>query len=278
MAKITYRTILVIGDNHKEIAAKYSADTKLEPYVVMKYCDAYNEKRKHLNLLEKVLSDKRLDLPSSYYDSLKEEYLFIKNISSSEYFDIMTKECSHDEKTNDAISTYNPNAYYKYERCQQHRLEVTGEEGDFSDPFPLKDGTKSYSAHFNDIDWEKIHRNPKVIELNKRVWELVVENDKPLNDHEEYLKKAMFERINYFLDNFKTKEEYLKHSTSLWYWGVATEEKYEEVDYKVSDMDWCVNFFDKYLKNLKATNPLITIYETHSLESPSMLHNKWSNQ
>lgn len=266
MAKITYRTILVIGDKHKEIAAKYSADTKVEPYVVMRYCDASNEKRKHLNLLEKVLTDKRLDLPSSYYDKLKEDYLFIKNLSSKDYFDMVTQEYVHDKETNDAISTYNPNAYYKYERCQQHRLEVTGEEGDFSDPFPLKDGTKSYSAHFNDIDWEKIHRNPNVIELNKRVWELVMEDDKPLDEYEDYLKKTMFERINYFSNNFKNKEEYLKHSTSLWYWGVATEEKYVEVNYKVSDMDWCVNFFDTFLKDLYKTNPLITIYETHSLD------------
>ena len=65
MTKITYRTILVIGDNHADIARKYSADLK-----------------------------------------------------------------------------GNENAYYKYERCQQHRLDVTGEEGDFSDPFPLKNGGK----------------------------------------------------------------------------------------------------------------------------------------
>ena len=31
-------------------------------------------------------------------------------------------------------------------------------------------------------------------------------------------------------------------------------------------MDWCVNFYDKYLKKLEKTNPLITIYEVHSLD------------
>ena len=104
MTKITYRTILVIGDNHADIARKYSADLE-----------------------------------------------------------------------------GNENAYYKYERCQQHRLDVTGEEGDFSDPFPLKNGGKAYSARFNDIDWEQIHRNPKKMELNARVWELVVNDDEPQN-------------------------------------------------------------------------------------------------
>lgn len=190
VAKITYRTILVIGDDHKQIAAKYSADT-----------------------------------PD------------------------------------------NQNAFYKYERCQQHRLEVTGEEGDFSDPFPLKDGTKSYSARYNDIDWKKIHRNPRQLELSKRAWELVVEDSEPTNEQETLLKKRMYNRLSYFTDNFTTKEVYMDYYSSLWYYGVATEEKYEEVDtWNSSILEWCINFFDKFIKPLEETNPLITIYETHSLD------------
>jgi len=265
MPKITYRTILVIGDNHKDIVEKYSADTKVEPYIVMKYSDAEKEKQKHLDFIESIITDKRLNLSYSVYDNFKEEYLRISKMTSDEYFDIMTEDYEHDEKTNDAISEQNPNAYYKYQRCQQHRLEVTGEEGDFSDPFPLKDGTKSYSAHFNDIDWKKIHKNPKRIKMNERVWELVVEDDFPKNEEETLIKKRMYERITYFTNNFKSKEEYVNYSTSLWYWGVATDKKYVEVNHKISDMDWCINFFDTYLKGLEKSNPLITIYETHSL-------------
>jgi len=188
MLKIIFKTILVIGDNHQEIARKYSAD-----------------------------------------------------------------------------NPNNPNAFYKFERCHQHRLEVTGEEGDFSDPFPLKNGGISYSAHFNEIDWEKLHNNKKKINLNRRVWELVVENAEPNDEIEKDIKSKMFERIAYFTDNFKNKEEYVKYSTSLWYWGVATEEKYEEVNDKISAMDWCVNFYDTYIQPLKETNPLITIYEVKAL-------------
>lgn len=189
MAKITYRTIIVIGENHKEIARKYSADLE-----------------------------------------------------------------------------GNKNAYYQYERCQQHRLDVTGEEGDFSDPFPLKDGGIAYSARYNDIDWEKIHRNPRQIELAKRAWELVVDDFPPENMEEEILKKRMSQRISYFKDNFNSKKEYVLYYSSLWYYGVATEEKYEEVDENGFVMDWCVSFFDKYLKGLEKENPLITIYETRSLD------------
>lgn len=190
MTRITYRTILVIGDDHEKIASKYSADVE-----------------------------------------------------------------------------GNENAFYKYERCQQHRLEVTGEEGDFSDPFPLKNGGKAYSARFNDIDWEKIHRNPKQMELSKRAWELVIEDSNPTNAEEVVLKKRMMHRTAYFLDNFGTKEVYMQYYSSLWYYGVATEEKYEEVDtWNSSILEWCINFYDRFLKGLEETNPLITIYETHSLD------------
>lgn len=266
MAKITYRTILVIGDNHEEIVKKYSADTKVKKYVKMKFADAEKERKKHVKLLETILTDKRIPLSDSQYDIYKEMYLSFNAMDDFEYFREITDGCEYDEKTGDALTDENPNAFYKYERCQQHRLDVTGEEGDFSDPFPLKDGTKAYSAHFNDIDWEQIHRNPKKMALNARVWELVVNNDEPQNEQEENIKKRMYERIAYFENNFKTKEEFINHSSSLWYWGVATDKKYEEVNYKVSDMDWCVNFYDKYLRTLAKTNPLITIYEVHSLD------------
>ena len=265
MPKIIYRTILVIGDNHQEIVKKYSADTKVKPYIKMRYEDASKERKKHLKLIENLLTDKRISLTPTQYDIFKEDYLNIRNMSDIEYFNMMTEGCTYDSETNDAYTDENPNAFYKYERCQQHRLEVTGEEGDFSDPFPLIDGTKSYSAHFNDIDWKKIHMNPRKQHLSQRVWELVIEEDEPQNEMEEQLKEKMSARIRYFTDNFNNKEEYIKHSCCLWYWGIATDKYYEEVNYKMSDLGWCTNFFDKYIKKLKKTNPLITIYEVHCL-------------
>lgn len=266
MPKITYRIILVVGDKPDEIVKKYSADTKVEKHIKMKFDDAGKEKEKHIKLLEAILTDKRIPLTETQYGIYKDMYLNINNMSDFDYFRGMTDGCEYDENTGDALTDENENAYYKYERCQQHRLEVTGEEGDFSDPFPLKDGAKSYSAHYNEIDWNKIHRNPKTIELNSRVWDLVVNDDEPRNKKEIELKKKLYNRISYFEDNFKTKEEYLNHSSSLWYWGIATDEKYEEINYKVSDMDWVVNFFDNYIKPLEKTNPLLTIYEVHSLD------------
>lgn len=266
MSKNTYRLILVIGDKPEEIVKKYSADTKVEKHIKMKFNDANSEKKRQLKLLETMLTDKRIPLTDTQYDVYKTMYLDISKMDVFDYFRKMTEGCEYDEITGDALTNENENSYYKYERCQQHRLEVTGEEGDFSDPFPLKDGTKSYSAHYNEIDWDKIHKNPNSMELNSRVWDLIVNDDKPQNTKEEEIKKKLYNRISYFEDNFRTKEEYLNHSTSLWYWGIASLHNYEEVDYKISDMDWVTNFFDKYIKPLEDTNPLITIYEVHSLD------------
>lgn len=187
MGKPTFRTILVIGDNHRDIVKKYSADTE------------GNEE----------------------------------------------------------------NAHYRYERCQQHRLEVTGEEGDFSDPFPLKDGWKSYSTHYNMIDWERLHNNPEKIEQYRRAWEMVVDGDEPQNENEKLYKERMINHTDYFR-NFDNIDKFLKHSTSFWHWGIATEDSYEDASDKDA-YEWTTNFFDRFIKPLEKENPLITIYEVKTL-------------
>jgi hypothetical protein len=73
----------------------------------------------------------------------------------------------------------------------------------------------------------------------------------------------MSNRLDYFM-NFNNSDEYVKHSCSFWTYGVATEDKYEEVSFNVSDKEWVAKFYDKYIKNIKG-NPLLSIYEVRSL-------------
>lgn len=265
MDKIVYRQILVVGDNHEEIVKKYSADTKVKPYLKMRFDDAGKERKSYVNFLKNLITDKRAIIPYHQYEVYKDMYHTFLKMDDFDFFRSMTEGCIYDEETGDAYTEENPNAYYQYERCHQHRLEVTGEEGDFSSPFPLKDGGTSYSARFNDIDWKKIHRNKTQVKLAKRVWELVVEYDSPKNEEEENLLKFYVKRLKYF-SHFKNKDEYVKHCTSLWYYGIATEDFYKEVDWSVSDKDWVANFYKKYVAVLEKTNPLITIYETKCID------------
>ena len=103
MAKITYRTILVIGDNHEEIVKKYSADTKVKKYIKMKFADAEKEHKKHVKLLETILTDKRIPLSDSQYDIYKEMYLLSNTMDDFQYFREITDGCEYDEETVDSF-------------------------------------------------------------------------------------------------------------------------------------------------------------------------------
>ena len=50
-----FRTLLVIGENHPEIAKKYSLDTKVEPYMRYRFDDAEKLHVKYLKVLENMI-------------------------------------------------------------------------------------------------------------------------------------------------------------------------------------------------------------------------------
>ena len=262
MVKNIFRTVLVIGKNHEEIIKKYSLDTKVEKYLKMKFDDAELLRQKHLDFIEKVLTNKKVILSERQKEIYKDLYLDIKDMDEFEYFQKMTDGCYYDEKTGDAYSTENPNAYYQYERCPQHRLDVTGEESDFSNPFILKDGTISYVAKVSDIDWERMHMYNT--ELYKSAWELVVDGREPKNETEKTIKDRMKNRLSYF-DNFASKEEYVIHSCSFWLYGVAKNDSYQELDYRISDKKWISEFYERFIKNLDE-NEILSIYEVKRIE------------
>lgn len=263
MGRSVFRTVLVIGDNHEEIIKKYSLDTVVKPYVKYKRKDASKLQKKQLLFLENVITNPLLTLSEKQKELYKELYLSIKEMSDFEFYLYITKGCKYDETNGDAISTENPNAYYKFEKCYQKRLmDSHGEiEAQFSDPFKLKDGTKSYVARYNDIDWDLMHLHGT--HLYQRAWELCVDDEEPENEQEEKIKNSMSKRQEYFM-NFNDCDEYIRHSCSFWTYGVATENNYEEVNFQISDKDWVANFFDKYIKDIK-NNPTLAIYEVRSL-------------
>ena len=52
MARQTYRIVLVIGDDHKEIIKKYSADTTVDKHLFMKFDDAALNKLHVMDCIE----------------------------------------------------------------------------------------------------------------------------------------------------------------------------------------------------------------------------------
>lgn len=263
MARSVFRTVLVIGDNHEEIIKKYSLDTSVEPYVRYKRDDASKLQKQHLKFLESILTNPNFTMTERQKEMYKNLYLDYKDMDEFEYYLQITDGCKYDETNGDALSTINPYAHYRSEKCYQERFNASNgtDEAPFSNPFKLKDGSKAYVAYFNDIDWDKNHMYGT--DIYKRAWELCVEDDMPKTEQEEQIKNNMSNRLDYFM-NFNDCDEYIRHSCSFWTYGVATEDKYEEVTFKISDKEWVANFYKKYIKNIKG-NPLLAIYEVRSL-------------
>lgn len=260
MTKNSFGTVLVIGDNHEEIVKKYSMDTRVEPYVFMKRDDAEAKQKAHLSLIENILDSKEIKLSDTERETYKNQYLDIKEMSDFDYYLYITDGCKYDEENGDALSDKNPNAHYQYQKCYQKSLLKYGDEGEgtFSNPFKMKDGTKSYSARKGDIDWTLNHLyNTKIYEA---AWEIVVDGRESVTEQERIIQNNMSNKTEYF-KNFKSKDEYVKHSCSFWCYGVAMDEKYESIDdYKTRDIEWIENFYDKYIKDL-SDDTLLTIYE-----------------
>ena len=262
MSRQLYRIVLVIGDNHEEIIKKYSADTKVERYLFMKREDANKHRLSRLKRIKTILDNKELPLTENQKELYKMMYLDIKDMSDADYYQEVTDGCHYDEITGDAYSDTNINDYYQYAHCPQKRFLKTKEESTFSNPFILKDGSRSYSAKVKEIDWSKMHMANTAPYI--AAWEMVVEGRKPSNEQEQKIFDVMHTKVDYFKDNFKNKDEYVHHSCSFWCYGVATSDEYKELDYTISDTEWIRTFYDKFIVPLDGEQRL-TIYEVRSL-------------
>lgn len=262
MAERLYRVIMVVGDNHSEIIKKYSADTKVGKHVFLKRDDINKHKDARLMIIKGILDNQDLSLNETQRKIYEDMYDEIKEMDDIEYFYDVTEGCTYDEKTGDAYTNKNLNAHYRWERCPQYSFIQTGEESVFASPFVLKDGTYSYSAKMGDIDWNAMHLHN--LSPYESAWEMVVEGRKPTNDSEKQIYDAMKTKISYFTDNFQNKDEYVSYSCSFWCYGIATEDKYIDVDEVKSIKDWIKNFYQDYIKPLDK-DQLLTIYEVRSL-------------
>lgn len=250
-----FHTILVVGDNPKEIAEKYSMSLKVERHLKMKRKDAGKMLKNHKKVIENLLNNKTIKLPETHLDYFKELYLNLNEMDDFDYFIEQTKGCVYDEETGDAYTTENPDAKYK-----SYNIENLH----FAEPFILNDGSISYSAKKSEIDWEKMHMNSEKSALCKRVWDLIVEHIEPSDAKEQEIINNWSAREGYFL-NFDNRDEYVRHTCSFWHYAFASNNRYEEVNYSVSDKKWVSEFYDKFIKDLP-DDTLLTIIEARSLD------------
>lgn len=267
--KNVFRTLLVVtrGDEDPmEVAHKYSLDREVDEHVKYRYDDKEKLYETRLKLLDTLLRTKTIKLTEAQKDLYKTLYLEMKEMTPFDYYMELCSGCKYDEETGDALTKENPEAHYRAERCYEQRLRRDGEEGPFSNPFHLKDGTLSYSAKLNEIDWDREHLYNQ--QLYKRAWELVMNDSEPQNEQEEHIKKNMSNRIQYFM-NFGDVDEYVRHSTSFWTYAYAEKDKYSEVSFEISDKVWVAEFYEKFIEPLRKAkdtdNIKLTIFEIRSL-------------
>ena len=132
MSKITFRTVMVVGNNPDELIKKYDLDTKVEPYIKLKRSDAEKTRKTHLKFIENVLTSNKIVLTDKQREIYKNIYLDISDMDDAEYFEQTTIGCTYDEETGDALTTVNPNAFYQHAINPQKRLDATNEEHDFA--------------------------------------------------------------------------------------------------------------------------------------------------
>lgn len=251
----TFRTLLVIGDNHEEIAKLYSLDTMVKPYLRYKFDNKTKYHIDQMKILEKQIQATQ-DTNSKLCNMYKDLYKKTSEMDDFEFYQQLTAGCIYDDK-GDAWSVENPNAYYHFEKCYDKRIkEDQRNEAPFSNPFILKDGTKAYSAKMKDIDWSKNHMVNT--DMYRITWEICVDGRKPENEEEQLIYDTLHLKQVYF-ENFDDIDTYITHNTAFWTYGVATSEKYE-CGKQDTAIEWTTQFFDKYIKNLPEET-VLTIYE-----------------
>ena len=238
-------SVMVVGDNHKELMDKYSLDLEVDSYVRYEYLKADKYQSNSIKALDNLLSHgDEIGLEPQVKESLERRIKTLKGMTPFEYYRELTDGMYYDENGN-ALSTENPNGHWKTARIGKN----------FSLPLKLKDGTESYSARACDIDWDAMNEST---ELYEAAWEMVVDGREPTNEQEERVYESMKDKSAYF-SNFKNKEDYVTYSTSYWNYAVVNKDGWVDMANE-DERKWINNFYDRFIATLDP-NDLVTIYE-----------------
>lgn len=238
---------IVAGDNPEKIMEEYNYNKVVTPYIVYKYKDANKIKTCTIKYYESLKNVANVPIEIEY---LTNSILDLKEMSDDEFFESLCDERPdyYISENGDIMSEQNPNGHFSY--CNIGKL--------FSIPFLTKDGRETYQAKKGDIDWDKIHLNGG--DAYKRVWEMVMENSLPNDEHEKVLYENMKDKVAYF-EKFETKENYIVSNTAFWGYAFVSEMigwiDAEDIE---DQFVWMTNYYNLYIKNLP-DDTLLTVFE-----------------
>lgn len=240
-------TVLVVGENPEELMKKYDMNLKVERYIKYRYLDAEQMKKNSIKILtEFVNNPKILNMNPFHVDYFKQQIKSINDMSTFEYYSSVTNGLYYDEDGN-ALSDKNPNGKWL----------TFKKGGSFSLPFILNDGSESYSAYVNEVNWDAIHMSNA--QLYETVWQLVHDEKKPSNEEEVKIYNNMKDKTTYF-SSFKNVDEYVAHNCSFWHYAFLDENGWVDIDDGYKSIDWVIDFYEKFISRLKPTDK-ITIFE-----------------
>jgi hypothetical protein len=171
-------SVMVIGENHRELMSKYSLDLEVDSYVKYEYLKADKYLNNSINALDNILSNAdKIGLEPSVKESLSARIKILKQMTPFDYYRELTDGMYYDENGN-ALSTENQEGHWKTARIGRN----------FSLPLKLKDGSEVYSAKVGDVDWEAMNEPPRLYEA---AWEMVMEGREPTDEQEEQVYESM---------------------------------------------------------------------------------------
>ena len=243
------RVALVIGDNPEELLHRYDSTVKVEPYVVYRYLESEKMQKTAIKCTKQLLDNaEKIPLSKFQVDYLTSQLKSLSSLTPFEYYVNLTRgEYTFDEEGN-AVSDRNP----------QGRFSSYNMGGNFSYPLICNDGSEKYQCKADEVDWLKMHMRPEAVNYFDTVWQLVKEKKEPIDDETKKLRDEWETRFKYF-ENFKTKEEFIKHNCAYWTYFVITKDGIFSVDDDDSEDKWIMNFMDRFIHPLK--DEQITIYE-----------------
>ena len=238
-------TVIVAGENPDSIMEKYDLNKKVEPYIVYKLSEVKQYKENMLKAYRYLSTQE--NMPKTIRDEYVDRVKDIEQTSDIDFYADLTSNFDIDEETGNAMCDVNPDGRYNICRLGKN----------LAMPLIDKKDQETFQAYKNEIQWDKIHLANQ--EIYKTTWEMIMENRKPETDEEKLIYENMKNRIEYF-SYFGSKENYVVSNSAFWGYAFVTEDGWFEIPDDIPQMQWVVEFYDKFIKNL-SDNTLISVYE-----------------
>ena len=245
MGNYKHFTAIVVGDNPDEIMKKYDLSKKVEPYVVYYLSEVKQYKEKTLKAYQYLSTAETM--PQTVRDEYADRAKELEKMDDVDFYTELTTYFDVDEETGNAMCDINPDGHYNVCRI--------GKE--LSMPLIDKKDQEVFQARKGDIAWNKIHLANQ--DVYKLAWEMVMEDRVPSNDDEKAIYENMKNRTEYF-KYYGDKETYVASNTAFWGLAFVTADKWIELQDNDSQLDWVLNFYDRFIKDLPE-NTLISVYE-----------------